>query len=136
MIRFVYLNIYAFLLLFLVICVLGIPLFKITVFLIIPQMIVAIILFQNSFRLFSTWDDKKRKYAVLLAKNRKSFSAETFKTFMKAPCGRILVKAVLNDIGLKHKYKELLIYKEPLLVSIRNNFIPIETKIYINKDLL
>ena len=75
-------------------------------------------------------------YAILMAKNRKAFSAETFKMYMKAPCGRILAKAVLHDIGLQYKYKELLVYKEPLLVSIKNNLIPIETKIYINEEAL
>jgi hypothetical protein len=114
----------------------GIPLFKITVFLCVPQFIVALVLFQSSYRLFSTWDDKKRTYAVLKAKNRKSFSAETFKIYMSAPCGRLLAKAVLSDIGLRHKYKELLIYKEPLLVMIKNNFISLETRIYINEESL
>ena len=134
--RFIYLNIYAFLLLLMGLCLTGIPLFKITVFLCIPQIIIIIILFQNSYRLFSSWEDKKRMYALLMEKNRKGFSAETFKMYMKAPCGRVLTKAVLHDIGLKYKYKELLAYKEPLLVSIKNNFIPMETKIYINEGIL
>lgn len=116
--------------------VLGIPLFKITVFLCIPQFIIATILLQNSYRLFSTWEDKKRKYALLMAKTKKGYSAETFKVFMKAPCGRILVKAVLNDIGLKHKYKELLKFKESLLILIKKNFATVETNIYINESFL
>lgn len=115
---------------------LGIPLFKITVFLCIPQAIIVIVLFQNSYRLFSTWNDKKRMYAVLLAKNHDGFSTESFKIYMKAPCGRLLVKTVLNDMNLKEKYKELLIYREPLLASLKNNWTPIETKIYINEEVL
>jgi len=134
--RFVYLNIYAFILLAAGLCILGIPLFRITVFLCIPQIIFVIILFQNSFKLFATWDDKKRMYTLLILKNRKEFSAESFKIYMKAPCGRVLVRAVLKDIGLKYKYKQLLIYKDPLLVSIKTYFTPLETKIYINKELL
>jgi hypothetical protein len=72
-------------------------------------------------------------YGVLLAKNGKGFSPESFKIYMKAPCGRLLAKSVLRDLGLRNRYKELMLYKEPLLVSIRNNFIPVETKIYINE---
>ena len=71
-----------------------------------------------------------------MAKTKKGYSAETFKVFMKAPCGRILVKAVLNDIGLKHKYKELLKFKESLLILIKKNFATVETNIYINESFL
>jgi hypothetical protein len=52
---------------------------------------------------------------------------------MSAPCSRLIVKSVLKDLGKKQMYKELLVYKEPLWVSIKNNFTPIETKIYINE---
>ena len=52
---------------------------------------------------------------------------------MQARCGRLLTKAVLKDIGLKSKYKELLLYKEPFLVSLKNNFKPVRTRIYINE---
>lgn len=115
---------------------LGIPLFKITVFLCIPQAIIGIALLQNSYRLFSTWPDKKRMYAVLIAKNANDFAPESFKIYMKAPCGRLLVKTVLKDINLKEKYKELLAYRESLLVSLKNNLTPIETNIYINHEVL
>jgi hypothetical protein len=136
MFRFMYLNSYAFFLMFLGLCLAGIPLFKITVFLCIPQAIVAIILFQNAYRLFSTWIDKKRMYAVLMAKNSNGFFAESFKIYMKAPCGRLLAKSVLHDLGLKNRYKELLLYKDPLWVSIKNNFTPIKTTIYINEEVI
>jgi hypothetical protein len=122
--------------LFLGLGVLGIPLFRITVFLCLPQIIIAIIVFQNSVRLFSTWSDKKRKMHLLLQKNSKAFSRETFKIFMSAPCSRLIVKSVLKDLGKKQMYTELLVYKEPLWVSIKNNFTPIETKIYINEDFV
>lgn len=69
-------------------------------------------------------------------KNHDGFSTESFKIYMKAPCGRLLVKTVLNDMNLKEKYKELLIYREPLLASLKNNWTPIETKIYINEEVL
>jgi hypothetical protein len=86
--------------------------------------------------LFSTWDDKKRKIQILLKRNSKAFLPETFKVFMSAPCSRLIVKTVLKDLGKREMYKELLIYKEPLWVSIKNNFTPIETKIYINEDFV
>ena len=53
---------------------------------------------------------------------------------MQAPCGRLLTKAVLKDLGMREKYEELLIYKEPLLVSMKKACEKTETKIYINED--
>ena len=82
------------------------------------------------------WEHKKRQYVLLMAKNKKSFSAESFKIYMKAPCGRIMARAVLNDLGIREKYRELLAYREPLLVSIKNNFVPQDAKIYINEEMI
>jgi hypothetical protein len=72
----------------------------------------------------------------LLRKNAKRFSHESFKVYMKAPCSRLLVKSVLKELGQREKYKELAIYKEPLWLLMKNNFKPIETKIYINGDFV
>lgn len=111
----------------------ALPLRKVLPFLLIPQIIISFLLFYYSVKLFSTWKDKKTKYKILLAKNKDGFRPESFKIFMQAPCGRLLTKAVLKDIGLKSKYKELLLYKEPFLVSLKNNFKPVRTRIYINE---
>jgi hypothetical protein len=73
---------------------------------------------------------------LLVKKNSKEFSQESFKIYMKAPCSRLLVKSVLKQLGEKKRYKDLLVYKEPLLLLIKNNFKPIETEIYINEDYL
>lgn len=132
--KFIYLNIYAFLLLFCGILTGFLPLFKISKFLIIPQAIIILFFLKQSFQLFSTWRDKKIKYQILIKKNQKEFKPESFKIFMQAPCGRLLTKTVLKDLGLKAKYQELLSYKEPLLISIKNNCKKTETKIYINED--
>jgi hypothetical protein len=55
---------------------------------------------------------------------------------MQAPCGRLLTKAVLKDLRLKEKYKELLVYKKPFFVSVKNNLKTQKTVIYINEDFL
>lgn len=75
-------------------------------------------------------------YAVLMGINHGGFSPESFKTYMKAPCGRLMVKAVLRDLGLGDEYGKLLAYKEPLLFSIKANCAPVETSIYINEEAL
>ena len=132
--RFLYLNTYSFLLLFCGIFTVLIPLFRISKWLIIPQLIVSLFCLKQAAHLFLSWKDKKIKYEILMGKNKNEFRPDSFKIFMQAPCGRLLTKAVLKDLGLSNKYKELLIYKEPLIISIKNGCIKQETKIYINED--
>ena len=131
--RFVYLNTYSFLLMVCGIAVAAFPLRKVSMWLAIPQIIVSLVFFWHSAQLFSTWKDKKIKYGILLAKNKDGFRPETFKVFMQAPCGRLLVKSVLKDLEIKGKYKELFVYKEPFFVALKNGCKPVQTKIYIKE---
>ena len=132
--RFLYLNTYSFLLLLCGAITVLIPLYKISKWLIVPQVIRSLFCIKQAIGLFMTWKDKKTKYEILMGKNKNGFRPDSFKIFMQAPCGRLLTKVVLKDLGLSNKYNELLIYKEPLFISIKNGCIKQETKIYINKD--
>ncbi len=89
---------------------------------------------KQAIKLLSTWKDKKIKYKILIGKNKKEFRPDSFQVFMQAPCGRLLTKVVLEDLGYKEKYKELLIYKEPFFISLKKSCQKQETKIYINED--
>ena len=132
--RFVYLNAYAFLLACCGMAVILIPLFKISKWLLVPQIIVGLFCMEQSYQLFSTWKDKKRKYEILIGKNKDCFRPDSFKKFVQAPCGRLLTKAVLKDLGIREKYKELLVYKIPFFDFVKQNCVKQETKIYINED--
>jgi hypothetical protein len=134
--RFIYLNTYSFLLLICGIIVFAIPLFIVSKILIIPQIVFTLFLLNSAIKLFATWNDKKRMYKVLILKNKKQFRADSFKDFMQAPCGRLLTKAVLKDLRLKEKYKELLVYKKTFFVSLKKNLKTQKTVIYINEDFL
>ncbi len=131
--RFIYLNTYSFLLLFCGVAVALIPLFKVSVWLVIPQALACLFFLRHAFQLFSTYKDKKIKYAILCGKNKDNFRPESFEVFMQAPCGRLLTKAVLKDLNLSEKYKELLVYKPTLRVSMKNACAKQETKIYYHK---
>lgn len=104
--------------------------------LIVPQVFVALFCLKQSVQLFSTWGDKKIKYEILIGKNRKEFRPDSFEVFMQAPCGRLLTKAVLKDLGVPEKYKDLLARKKPFELSIKEGCSKQETKIYINEDYL
>lgn len=134
--RYLYLNTYSFLLLICGIIVALIPFYKISKWLIIPQLAVSLFFVMKSMKLFSTWQDKKIKYKILVEKNKNEFHPETFKIFMQAPCGVLLTKVVLKDLGLKERYSEVKIYKKTFFDFIKDGCANKnqKTKIYINKD--
>ena len=96
-----------------------IPLFRFSKYWLIPQIICSLLIIKQAIKLFFSWNDKIIKYNILIKKNQNSFRPESFKVFMQAPCGRLLTKAVLKDLGIKEKYKELCIYKTPF--CLKNN---------------
>ncbi len=132
--RFIYLNSYAILILICGIIAALLPLYKVSWWFVIPQAVVCLFCLKRAVQLFSTWNDKMNKYDILMRRNRNDFHPNSFKPFMNAPCGRLLVKAVLHDLGISKRYKELLVFRDPFLVSARKNCTPQETSIYINNE--
>ncbi len=132
--RFVYLNTYAFILIFLglgigfiAICVVN-WIFR-SIFLVICVMIC-----RSSLTLFMTWSEKKRKYAILIAKNTPTINLEPFNVYMQAPCGRLLVRVVLKDLGCFKVYSQLLSVKKPILTKLKDGCLKTDTKIFIYDD--
>ena len=132
--KFFYLNIYSFLLLLCGIVFLSLSFFEINRFFTILLVTVSFISFYHSIRLFFTYKDKLRKCDILVKKNVKEFKPETFKLFMQAPCGRLVTKTVLKELNMSTEYKSLLIYKDSLESSLKNNCKSSKTSIYINED--
>lgn len=131
--RFLYLNAYSFLLLAAGLAIIIPPLYKRSFLLLIPQIALTLVCMAHSAKLFSSWGDKKTKYTILLKKNQNGFRPDVFEIFMKAPCGRLLTKAVLKDLGIKNRYKELLVYKTSIFSA--GNCRTQETKIFISEEL-
>jgi hypothetical protein len=110
------------------------PFYWISKWTLVIQAIVAIKLFTIAGKLFSTWEDKKLKMDILIKRNQDEFRPDTFDVFMQAPCGRLMVHQVLRDLHKQREYKFLLKLQKPLLERLRNNYMPVKTVIYINKD--
>ena len=136
MLRFLYVNIYSFLIGCAGILTLIVPFYKISKWILVIQIIAAIKLLIVSAKLFSAWEDKKRKMDILIKRNQDEFRPDTFIVYMQAPCGRLIVHQVLRDLHKQREYKGLLKLQKPLLERVRNNCMSKETKavIFINKD--
>lgn len=63
------------------------------------QAVVAYYALNGAMSIRRSWPDKQRKYDILIEKNRDGLHPDTFRIFMEAPCGRLLVRAVINDLG-------------------------------------
>ena len=134
MLRFLYLNIYSLLLVLAGALAFLLPFYRINAWILVIQGIIAIKLWLVAGKLFLTWDDKKVKREILVGKNRDQFRPDTFDVFMQAPCGRLLVRSVLAELGKSNEYKNLLKLKKPLLTALKENCTPAKTVIYINEE--
>ena len=132
--RFLYINIYSFLIVCAGILTLIIPFYLFSKWILVVQGIVALKLFMISGRLFFTWNDKKREIDLLVKRNVKEFRPDTFDVFMQAPCGRLVVCEALKELNMLREYKTLLSLRRPLLERLRNNCKPSKTVIYINEE--
>lgn len=112
--RFIYINTYGCLCLFLGIAAISLPFWKISMFTLIPQGIIAFIAFIFAYYLLETWHEKYVEYKILYERNKNIFRPDTFAIYMDTPCGRKIVKIVLKDLNKKEEYKNLLKYKTSL----------------------
>ena len=116
MFRYIYINIYALLLLLIGAGhILLIILTNLHWGLITILSIVAICSIYYGINILFSWPAKMREYRILIERNTPTFNSESFRPYMQAPCGRQLTKVVLKDLGAKSRYSELKQMQEPLL---------------------
>jgi len=132
--RFLYLNIYSFLLAGAGILALAAPFYLITKWTLVAQIPVALYLLTMSGNLFSAWDSKKKEIEILVKRNKAEFRPDTFETFMKAPCGRLLVRAVLCELEKPDEYKNLLKLRKPFWAEIKSACAPVKSAVYIYEE--
>ena len=136
MLRFLYLNIYSFLIVCAGILTLVIPFYLFNKWIFVIQAVIAIKLFMISGRLFSTWENKNKEIDILINRNKVEFRPDTFEIFMQAPCGRLIVHQVLSDLNRSYEYKYLLKLQKPLLKRLQDNCTPAKTVVYINEEAI
>ena len=111
------------------------PLYKVHWLLLVVQIITVIVLLNISIKIFRNWGRKKRSYAVLMERNRDGIREETFKEYMSAPCGRLLVKIVLSDLNERQQYKKICktysITFSNFIKAVKESWKPKRTVVYI-----
>lgn len=133
--RFMYLNLYAFLLLIGGIGIAVIPLYRISPWLLIPQSSIVILFLRGAISIFQSWHTKQRKYDILIERNKDQTRPDTLGEYMEAPCGKLLVRLVLKDLGRPDDYRMLQKLKQPLWIWLKKQcHEPKSTVVYINPN--
>lgn len=128
--RYIYINIYAFLIILMGIGIIFLPLSGISPYLIYVQILLALICLKAAISILEKWNSKKRRYKKLIEANTDCFNPDSFKEYMQAPCGRLLVKVVLDDLGKKEQYNKLKKTRISWIRTIKSNFKVTKTVIY------
>ncbi|MBO7159876.1 MAG: hypothetical protein J6V62_00370 [Paludibacteraceae bacterium] len=131
--RYIYLNTYAFLLLLAAISIGCLPLYKLGTWYVVAQVVVAFLLLSYAMKIFKQFQAKKRRYHKLIEINQQELVPESFEEYMQAPCGRLLVRVVLDDINHPEAYPALKKLKAPLKQRIKMACVPKKTVIYVAK---
>ena len=71
---------------------------------------------------------------ILVDRNKNEFHPASFEPYMKAPCGRLVVRLVLRRINRESEFKNLKRYKLSLKKTIVENCTTTETKITYGED--
>ncbi|MEI8095972.1 MAG: hypothetical protein WCG80_17320 [Spirochaetales bacterium] len=69
----------------------------------------------HSARIAAEFPRKVRAYAVLRARNARNYQSASFAPFMVSPCGRIVVRIVLEELGHEADFRQLRV-ENPVLV--------------------
>ena len=105
--RFLYLNIYAFILLFGGIGFLSFSFLVTSWWLICIFVLLFLECEREACRIFHSWQSKKRVYDILMRRNTPQLVPQSFKEYICAPCGRLMVRLVLKDLGCPDRFPEL-----------------------------
>lgn len=131
--RYVYINIYAFLIIIMGIGIIFLPLSAFNYYLISLQILLFLICLKAAASILNKWKSKKRRYKKLIDENLVCFNPDSFKEYMKAPCGRLLVKVVLKDLDEEEQYNRLKDTKISWIKTLKSSFKVTKTIIYKNE---
>mgnify|MGYP006334147937 FL=1 len=56
-----------------------------------------------------------------MERNKQEIRHDTFSEYMKAPCGRLLTKIVLKDLGKPEEFKTLQKMRSPFVQELKQN---------------
>ena len=99
--RFLYLNIFAFVLAGVAV---GVFLLPLDIFLKALKLLVVFLLAASAVRLFAQLKSKEKKLRILVARNMKEIRFDTFKQLSQTLCGNLMINTALGDLRKTENY--------------------------------
>jgi hypothetical protein len=103
-VRFLYINIYTFLLFGLAVFVYFIPM---DIFLYILKILCVFFLALGGLSILGQWNAKNKKIKILAARNKNGIRPDTFKKVRSTFCGQLMVNLTLRDLRKTENYSSL-----------------------------
>ena len=104
MLKFIFINAYAFVLLLLGVAIILIP---INIVMIILKCACAVLCIVGAVNIFMQWKRKNRMIKILLKRNADEFNPDSFDAYMETFCSQLVVAYVLIKIGHGDKFAML-----------------------------
>lgn len=102
LLRFLYINIFAFLLIGLSVIVFIMPR---EIFIITIKTIFAILPLIGGIGILSQWKGKNKKLKIIVARNMKGIRLDTFERLKETPCGWVVADLALRELRKTENYK-------------------------------
>ena len=102
--RFLYLNMYVFLLLGLGVFIFVLPS---DIFTVILKYLCVLMCAAAAIGIFSQWKGKTEKIPILVKRNQKALRPDTFKKLNETLCGQLVVNLALGDLRKTERYSSL-----------------------------
>lgn len=102
--RFLFLNVYAFLLLALGALVVILPN---EIFYLIVKYLLAIWCVVGGISIFANWKAKKKMIKIVTGRNKNEIRPDTFKWLRKTLCWRLVINVSLSDLRKTEKYRDI-----------------------------
>lgn len=97
--RYLYVNLYAWVLLAGAAAIAALPLYLISLWLIIPQGAAVLGMSIFAIKILMQFRHKQREYELLMERNGETLRPDSFWCYADVPCGRLLMWLVLKDLG-------------------------------------
>jgi hypothetical protein len=101
---FIFLNIYSFFLFGLGVAAFLMP---IDIFILVFKYLVVIWCIVGASIILSKYNVKIRQLAILVNRNKEEIRPDTFKVYLKTPCGQLLVNMAINNLRKTRNYANL-----------------------------
>lgn len=106
--RYLYLNLYGFILFTAGVCAVSVSfIFFDLLWVRGVGIVLSLLCWKGAWKIFSSWKSKRRIYDILMRRNTPDLIPRSFREYVHTPCGRLMTRLVLKDLGRQESIRWL-----------------------------